>query len=90
MWHDRAAGQGTPWATFLAGNVKMLSLASAVSVGEVMMVTRQSLAISNDPMTLIVFAGVVYAAMASSVMLGETILSRLMRRRFGALNGGMS
>ncbi len=80
----------TPWATFLAGNVKMLSLASAVSVGEVMMVTRQSLAISSDPMTLILFAGAVYAAMASVVMVAELLLSGLMRRRYGPINGGMT
>ncbi|QQA41976.1 ABC transporter permease subunit [Pelagovum pacificum] len=78
----------TPWATFLAGNVKMLSLASAISVGEVMMVTRQSLAISQDPLTLILFAGVVYATIASAVMVGETLLSGWMRRRYGPPTGG--
>lgn len=78
----------TPWATFLAGNVKMLSLASAVSVGEVMMVTRQSLAISQDPLSLIVFAGAVYAAIASLVMIGETLIGGWMIRRYGPATGG--
>ncbi|MFC5737132.1 ABC transporter permease subunit [Sinirhodobacter huangdaonensis] len=71
----------TPWATYLAGAVKMLSLASAISVGEVMMVTRQSLAISTDPMALILFAGAVYAAIASIVMLLETGANRWLARR---------
>jgi len=77
-----------PWATFLAGNVKMLSLASAVSVKEVMMVTRQSLAISSDPLGLILFAGAVYAAMASLVMIAEALAQGWMLRRWGPATGG--
>ncbi|WP_180902703.1 amino acid ABC transporter permease [Martelella soudanensis] len=78
----------SPWATFLAGNVKMLSVASAISVSEVMMVTRQSLAISNDPMALILFAGLVYAAIASMVMILEALANRFMIRRYGPVNTG--
>ncbi|WP_052699831.1 amino acid ABC transporter permease [Martelella endophytica] len=77
-----------PWATFLAGNVKMLSVASAISVSEVMMVTRQSLAISSDPMALILFAGLVYAAIASVIMILEALLNQMMIRRYGPVNTG--
>lgn len=73
----------TPWVTFLAGNVKAFALASAISVTEIMMVTRQSLAISSDPFTLILLAGAIYATIASVLMIGEVLLTRHMNRRYG-------
>lgn len=75
-----------PWATFLAGNIKAFALASAVAVTEIMFVTRQSLAISRDPFTLILFAGVIYGAIASALMLLELVLTRHIIRRYGPLN----
>lgn len=70
------------WATFSAGNVKALAVASAISVSEVMAVTRQTLAISHQPFVLILLAAGIYAAIASAMMVLEIVA----RRRFaGAL-----
>lgn len=73
-----------PWATFLAGNVKSFALASAISVGEVMMITRQTMSISTQPLSLILISGGIYAAMASALMVLEWLLRRGMDRRYGA------
>jgi His/Glu/Gln/Arg/opine family amino acid ABC transporter permease subunit len=75
----------TPWATFLAGYVKAFALASAISVAEVMMITRQTMAISTQPFFLILLAGGIYAAMASALMLLEYGLKRYLDRRYGTV-----
>lgn len=77
-----------PWATFLAGNVKSFALASAISVGEVMMVTRQTMAISTQPFFLILFSGGIYAAMASAMMIAEHFLKKHIDRRYGDMARG--
>lgn len=71
------------WATFSAGNVKALAVASAISVTEVMAVTRQALAISNQPFVLILLAAGIYAVIASALMLVEVVATRRFARRFG-------
>ena len=76
------------WATFLAGNVKAFALASAVAVTEIMTVTRQTMAISKDPFTLILFAGFLYGAIASVLMVLEIVISRYLTHRYGPANGG--
>lgn len=78
----------TPWATFLAGNVKSFALASAISVGEVMMITRQTMAISTQPFFLILFSGGIYAAMSTVLMVAEHFLKKLIDRRYGGMARG--
>lgn len=76
------------WATFLAGNVKAFALASAVAVTEIMTVTRQTMAISKDPFTLILVAGLIYGAIASVLMILEIVISRYLTHRYGPAHGG--
>ena len=76
------------WATFLAGNVKAFALASAVAVTEIMTVTRQTMAISKDPFTLILLAGLLYGAIASALMIIEIVVSRYLTHRYGPAHGG--
>jgi His/Glu/Gln/Arg/opine family amino acid ABC transporter permease subunit len=76
------------WATFLAGNVKAFALASAVAVTEIMTVTRQTMAISKDPFTLILLAALLYGAIASVLMVLEIVISRYLTHRYGPAHGG--
>lgn len=71
------------WATFLAGNVKIFAVASAVAVTEVMAVTRQAIAVSDQPFFLIMVAAGIYAAIASILMVLEAVLSRRFSTRYG-------
>jgi His/Glu/Gln/Arg/opine family amino acid ABC transporter permease subunit len=71
------------WAAFSAGNVKGLAVASAISVTEVMAVTRQTLAISKQPFVLILVSAGIYAAIASLLMLLELVTTRRLARRYG-------
>ncbi len=76
------------WATFLAGNVKAFALASAIAVTEIMTVTRQAMAISKDPFTLLLFAGFLYGVIASALMILEIVVSRYLNHRYGPAHGG--
>jgi His/Glu/Gln/Arg/opine family amino acid ABC transporter permease subunit len=71
------------WATFSAGYVKSFALASAVAVTEIMAVTRQALAVSTQPFTLIAFAGLLYGIIASALMIFEAVATRYIARRYG-------
>jgi His/Glu/Gln/Arg/opine family amino acid ABC transporter permease subunit len=71
------------WTTFLAGYVKAFAVTSAIAVMEVMAVTRQLIAISNQPFLLILFASAIYAAIASALMVAELLLVRRFTRRYG-------
>jgi His/Glu/Gln/Arg/opine family amino acid ABC transporter permease subunit len=73
------------WATFSAGYVKAFALASAVAVTDIMAVTRQALAVSTQPFALIVFAGLIYGAIASVLMVFELVATRYVVRRYGTL-----
>ncbi|SEQ22012.1 polar amino acid transport system permease protein [Faunimonas pinastri] len=72
------------WATFSAGNVKAFAVASAIAVTEVMAVTRQSIAMSNQPFLLILVAAGIYAAIASILMVLEVLVSRRFAGQTGA------
>lgn len=76
------------WATFLAGNVKAFALASAIAVTEIMTVTRQAMAMSQDPFTLLLFAGFLYGMIASALMVFEIFISRYLAHRYGPSNRG--
>jgi His/Glu/Gln/Arg/opine family amino acid ABC transporter permease subunit len=71
------------WTTFLAGFVKAFAVTSAIAVIEVMALTRQLIAISNQPFLLILFASAIYAAIASVLMIAELLLARRFARRYG-------
>ncbi|MDQ0390473.1 amino acid ABC transporter permease [Labrys monachus] len=72
------------WATFAAGNVKAFAVASAIAVTEIMAVTRQTIAISDQPFLVILFAAGIYAAMASVLMIFEAFVSRRFAGRYGS------
>jgi His/Glu/Gln/Arg/opine family amino acid ABC transporter permease subunit len=71
------------WTTFLAGYVKAFAVTSAIAVMEVMAVTRQLIAISNQPFLLILVPSAIYAAIASALMVAELVLVRRSARRYG-------
>lgn len=70
----------TPWITYATGAVKRLSIASAASVAEVMQVTKQAIAVTNQPFEFILLAVAVYAGLASVMMTAELIVSRRLRQ----------
>jgi len=70
------------WTTFSAGFIKAFAVASAISVAEIMGVTRRLMAISNEPFVLIAFAGAIYAAISSVLMIAELLTGRA--AKFGA------
>ncbi len=73
----------TPWITYATGSIKRISIASAVAVTEIMQVTKQAIAFSHQPFTLILFASALYATMASILMIAEIIAARRFKQRFG-------
>jgi His/Glu/Gln/Arg/opine family amino acid ABC transporter permease subunit len=72
-----------PWVTFAAGDVKGLSITSAVAVMEVMAVTRQTIAITEKPFLFILIAALIYGTIASALMVAELVISRRIERRYG-------
>lgn len=72
-----------PWITYAAGALKAMSLASAIAVTEVMFVTRQTMAISSQPFTLILFVAALYSALVSILLIAEHFISRHYARRYG-------
>ena len=73
----------TPWITYATGSIKRISIASAVAVTEIMQVTKQAIAFSHQPFRLILFAAILYATMASALMIAEIVVARRFKRRFG-------
>ncbi len=72
-----------PWITYAAGKVKGLSIASAIAVMEVMAVTRQTIAVTDHPFLLILFAAAIYGTIASVLMTVDVLYTRYAQRRYG-------
>jgi His/Glu/Gln/Arg/opine family amino acid ABC transporter permease subunit len=72
-----------PWVTFAAGNVKAMSVASAIAVTDIMAVTRQAISLTNQPFTMILLASAIYVAIASLLMVAEALYVR----RYGTQRG---
>ncbi len=67
-----------PWATYATGALKRMSIASAVSVSEVMYVTKQAISATGKPFEFIFLAFALYAGI-SSILLGiEVLVARRM------------
>ena len=62
-----------PWATYAVGALKRMSIASAVSVSEVMYVSKQAISATGKPFEFIFLAFALYASIGS-VLLGIELL----------------
>ena len=67
-----------PWATYATGALKRMSIASAVSVSEVMYVTKQGIAATGKPFEFIFLALVLLAGICSMLLAIEVLVSRHM------------
>lgn len=67
-----------PWATYATGALKRMSIASAVSVSEIMYVTKQGIAATGKPFEFIFLALVLLAGICSMLLAIEVLVSRHM------------
>lgn len=66
----------TPWITYATGAIKRMSIASAIAVSEVLLVTKQAIALTNQPFEFLALAVLLYAGMASVMMALDLLLQR--------------
>ena len=65
-----------PWVTQSIGAIKSISLASAISVAEIMHVTQSAIIATNKPLHAIAVAAAIYAGLSALLMIVETVLGR--------------
>ena len=64
-----------PWATYATGTLKRMSIASAISVSEVMYITKQAIATTGKPFEFIFIALALLAGICSLLLLVEVLFA---------------